>query len=146
MENTTFYAIGCLMLMGTAILFIIAIIYFFRRKTKQANQVITEGKVISIQNRELGGINEDIDCPTVEFTTIEGETYQFESSFGSSSARYEVGQVVKVAYDSLHPEQAEISSTLTRFLIPAVLIFLMVVVLCLGVCFVTFGFLTSGAP
>jgi hypothetical protein len=145
MENSSFFAISCLMFLGAAVLFVIIIIYFIRRRSKQSNQVITEGKVIAIQNQELGGVNEDVDCPVVEFSSTKGETIQFASRFGSSSGRKEIGQVVKVAYDPHNPEEAEISSTLTRYLVPGIIIFLMTIALCMGVCFVAFGFLESGA-
>jgi hypothetical protein len=59
--------------------------------------------------------------PTFAFTTRDGRSVRFTSSFGSTDQPYADGERVPVFYDPDHPEQARLSSFSTLWLIPAVL-------------------------
>lgn len=82
----------------------------------------------------------DMYYPTIEFTTLDKRVIQFESSFGSEPARHRIGQMLKVRYDPRNPEKAEVESSMTRYLIAAILLFLMLIASCLGIVFVQVHF------
>ena len=134
MSNTGFIAVGCWSFLGAAIFLLGAIVYYLHKNRQRANQIIVDGKVVALNYH-------DMYYPTIEFTTLDKDVIQFESSYGSEPAWYRVGQMLKVQYDLRTPEKAEIESAMTRYLIPAILLFLILIVSCLGIVFVSFSFL-----
>lgn len=136
MTNVGFVAVGCLSFLIAAALLLSAITYYLYKNRHRANRIVVDGKVVALNYH-------DMYYPTVEFTTPDNSTYQFESNFGSDPARHNVGQVVKIGYDLHDPEKAEIESAMTRYLIPGILLFLMLITSCLGIVFVSISFLVQ---
>ena len=136
MSNTGSIAVGCLSFLCAAVFLLGAITYYLYKNRQRANQIIVDGKVVALNYH-------DMYYPTIEFTTSDKDVIQLESSFGSEPARHRVGQMLKVRYDPSNPEEAEIESAMTRYLIPAILLFLMLIASCLGIVFVSISFLVS---
>ena len=134
MSNIGFIAVGCLSFLVAAALLLGVIIYYLYTNRQRANQIIVDGKVVALNYH-------DMYYPTIEFTAQDKGVIQFESSFGSEPARHRIGQMLKVRYDPRTPEKAEIESAMTRYLIPTILLFLMLITSCLGIVFVSISFL-----
>jgi predicted outer membrane repeat protein len=133
--------VGCL-LSFLAIGFLIgAIVTYVKQRQKFAERASTTGVVLSLEMRsntasQNGGV---IYCPLVEFKTNQGETIQFESEFGTLPASHQVGQTVKVSFNPLDPQKAEIDSTMNRTINSLVLAFMGLILLCIGLFFLVLG-------
>lgn len=106
---------------------------YISQQRKLSGRDIAAGTVVELNTQvsQRGSIF----CPVVEFTASSGEKIKFTSEFGSRPAGYKVGQSVKVRYDSVDPQKAEIESAMTLWLIPIILVFMGVIACCLGVVF-----------
>jgi hypothetical protein len=109
---------------------------YFSQQRKMQSRVATTGTVVELtrQTTTRGYIL----CPVVEFTVPSGEKIRFTSEFGSRPAGHTVGQTVAVRYDPADPQKAEIESTMSRWLVPLILIFMGVVACCLALGFLGF--------
>jgi hypothetical protein len=61
-------------------------------------------------------------CPTIEFTTLSGESVRFESSYGTMPASHKIGQSINVKYDQKDPRKAEVESSFVKWLYPGCLL------------------------
>ncbi|MBK5142975.1 DUF3592 domain-containing protein [Budviciaceae bacterium BWR-B9] len=59
--------------------------------------------------------------PVVRFVTEEGERVTFESSFGSSSYKEQLGNDIDVVYRPDAPQQAELGGFFSQYLVPIIL-------------------------
>ena len=62
--------------------------------------------------------------PVVRFSTAEGKTIEFKSSFSSSPPAYRVGQSVPVVYLPEEPEYAQIRGFLSLWMGPMIIAFI----------------------
>jgi hypothetical protein len=114
---------------------------FLNQQRKTNERVQTTGTIVDLVSRGTSSARSNVICPVVEFTTISGETIRFTSDFGTMPASHKVGQTVNIRYDPVDPHQAEIDSTMNRWLVPAILVFMGSIACCLGTVFlVVFGF------
>jgi hypothetical protein len=133
--------VGCL-LSFLAIGFLIgAVVTYVKQRQKFAERASTTGVVLSLEMRsntasQNGGV---MYCPVVEFKTIQGEMIQFQSEFGTMPAGHQVGQTVKVSYNPLDPQKAEIDSTINRTINSLVFGFMGLILLCMGLFFLVIG-------
>jgi hypothetical protein len=108
---------------------------YFKQQRQMEGRVAATGTVVELTSRTTASGRANIICPVVEFTAPSGETIKFTSDFGSLPAKHQIGQSVNVRYDAVDPHQAEIESTMSRWLIPLILIFMGVIACCLAVAF-----------
>jgi len=99
------------------------------------DRVQTTGTVVDLVSRATASARSNIICPVVEFTVPSGEKIRFTSDFGSLPASHKVGQTVNLRYDAVNPQQAEIDSTMNRWLVPVILVFIGLIACCLGIVF-----------
>ena len=109
--------------------------YFKQQRTMESRTAAT-GIVVDLttQVTQRGSIF----CPVVEFTVPSGEKIRFTSEFGSRPAGHKIGQSVNVRYDAMDPQKAEIESTMNRWLVPLILVFMGAIACCLAVTFLGF--------
>jgi len=110
--------ISCLISIGCLVAGVAALM--MQRRQREAS-TFASGVVVALEKQVLNPGSSGIYCPTVEFTTVSGETVRFESSFGTMPASHKVGQTVKVRYDPTKPDSAEIDSGLSNWLVPGCL-------------------------
>jgi len=110
-----------------------AVWVYFSQQRKMESRVATVGTVVELITQ--AGQRGSIFCPVVEFTVPAGEQIRFTSALGSRPAGYTIGQSVNVRYEAADPQQAEIESTLNRWLMPLILVFSGVIACCLAVTF-----------
>jgi len=106
---------------------------YFKQQRTLESRVAATGTVVELtaQVTQRGSIL----CPVVEFTVPSGEKIRFTSDFGSRPAGHKIGQSVNVRYDAADPQKAEIESTMNRWLVPLILVFMGIVAWCLAVAF-----------
>jgi hypothetical protein len=117
--NTALTFIGCLVVLMGLGLVSLAIIAYQGQTRQREGRVPAQGEVIALvrrRSREVGGSG--VFCPIVKFRTTAGQQIQFESQFGTSPASHKVGQMVPVLYEPASPQNAEISSVMTKWLVP----------------------------
>ena len=109
--------------------------YFKGQRTLQ-NRVAATGTVVKLtqQNTARGYIL----CPVVEFTIPSGERIRFTSEFGSRPASHTIGQSIAVRYDPADPQNAEVESTMSLWLVPLIMVFMGMIAGCLLVLFLGF--------
>lgn len=120
MSNNTisFFLVSAGMLLLT-----IGIIQFIRQRDRIRNFRHAEGTVIELLPQRTRGKyirvntaegiqveNKYLYRPVVEFKPQSGRAVRFTASVASHPAPYQVGDKVKVLYDSNHPKQAQIHS------------------------------------
>ena len=133
--------IGC----ASFALLVGAVWSYISQQHKMAAQTATMGTVIELVTRAEN--SSSIFCPVVEFTGPSGEKVRFTSDFGSRPASHRVGQSVKVRYDPSDPQQAEIESALSLWLVPLILVFIGLVACCLSVAFLgMYGLMNLTSP
>jgi len=106
---------------------------YFKQQQTLESWVATTGIVVELTTQVTQ--RSSIFCPVVEFTTVTGEKIRFTSEFGSRPAGHDVGQSVNVRYEAADPQKAEIESTMNRWLVPLILVFMGVIAGCMGVVF-----------
>ena len=112
-----------------------AIWAYFKQQRTMENRVAATGTVVELVRRTTASARSSILCPVVEFTIPSGEKITFTSEFGSFPAGYKVGQSVNVRYDPADPQKAEIESTMNRWLVPLILVFMGAIACCLAIIF-----------
>lgn len=108
---------------------------FAKQQRTMNDRAQTTGTVVDLVSRATASARSNIICPVVEFTVPSGEKVRFTSDFGTLPASYKVGQTVNLRYDPADPHQAEIDSTMNRWLVPIILVFLGLIACCLGIVF-----------
>ena len=108
---------------------------YFKQQRTMETRVATTGIVVELTEHATASGRASMLCPVVEFTVPSGEKIRFTSDFGSRPASHKIGQSVKVRYDSVDPQKAEIESAMTLWLTPAILVFMGAVACCLAVTF-----------
>ncbi len=110
---------------------------FVSQQRKMDERVQTTGTVVDLVYRTTASARSNIICPVVEFKAPSGEAIRFTSDFGSMPASHKVGQTVNLRYDPADPHQAEIDSTMNRWLVPVILVFMGSLACCLGIVFLS---------
>ncbi|MFC1878813.1 DUF3592 domain-containing protein [Chloroflexota bacterium] len=131
-------------LMGGALL-IGAVFAAFYQRRKFAGRQPAEGQVIELVREMFNPGSPGIYCPVVRFAAPSGEEIEFKSEHGSRPSMYKVGQKVTVLYDPANPEQAEIRSKVGRWLVPAVMTFIGLGLMCGGCFALVFYFVMANA-
>jgi len=108
---------------------------YFKQQRQMKSRVEATGTVVELTSRITASGRSNIICPVVEFTVPSGEKIRFTSDFGSLPATHKIGQSVKVRYDSIDPQKAEVDSATNLWLMPLILIFMGVIACCLAVAF-----------
>lgn len=111
--------IAFILAVGCFVMGIIVLIPNFRPDIKSVN---TMGVVIALQKRIFNPGSGGVYCPTIEFTTISGETVRFESSYGTMPTSHRIGQSIRIKYDPMNPQKAEVESSLAKWLYPGFLL------------------------
>ena len=110
-----------------------------------ANMTAVEGVVIDLQREVYNPGSAGIYCPVVRFTTASGEQVEFQSEHGGRPALHKAGQTVTVLYDPGNPQDAEIRSPLTRWLVPGLMVAIGLLFLCGGCVLIAVYFLYLSA-
>ena len=110
------------------------IVSLLKRRKQNAGSLSATG-VVTAFARGMGRSGY-IYYPQVQFAISSGQAFRFQSSAGSSRAEYGVGQEVKVLYCADNPQQAEIDSASSLWLLPGIMIGM-------GIVFVVVGSLIS---
>ena len=116
---------------------------YFKQQQTMASRVMTTGTVVELTDRITASGRASIICPVVEFTLPAGEKIRFTSDFGSRPAGHKLGQSVNVRYEAADPQKAEIESTMNRWLVPLIMVFMSVVACCLAISFLAIYFLAG---
>jgi len=111
---------------------------YFKQQQTAERRVATTGTVIELTESVTANGRASMLCPVVEFTTVTGEKIRFTSEFGSRPAGHKIGQSVNVRYEAADPQKAEIESTMNRWLVPAILVFMGMIAGCMGIVFLGF--------
>jgi hypothetical protein len=111
--------ISCLLAIGCLAMGMIVLIQQFQ---KDKSSLRALGVVVDLQKRLFNSESGGVYCPTVEFTTMSGETVRFESSLGTMPASHKIGQSVNVIYDQNDPHKAEVDSIAAKWLYPGCLL------------------------
>ena len=106
---------------------------YIKQQRSMESRVAATGTVVELTTQVTQ--RSSIFCPVVEFTVPSGEKIRFTSAFGSRPAGHKIGQSVNVLYDATDPQKAEIESTMNRWLVPLILVFMGVIACCLAVVF-----------
>jgi len=78
--------------------------------------------------------------PVVTYTTRENHEIKFVSSFGSTPAKYKIGEKVTVLYDPRDPNEAQIEGYMEQWFAPTVLMGMSFIFLAIGAGVLQFGF------
>ena len=134
---------GCLVSLLAVGLLIGAVVIYVRQGRQSADRVSVQGTVVGLERSAMRPGSGGVYCPVVEFQSPDGRTIRFESAFGTMPASHKVGQSVTVLYNPSNPQEAEVSSAVSRYLYPGIMAFIGLVALCLGASFLLFTFLLS---
>lgn len=145
MGITGFSVFGCLIVLVAFGLLIGAVITYQRQNRQFAERVSVQGVVIALENRVMAPGKAGVYCPVVKFTPLNGQEIQFTSDFGTLPASHKVGQGVTVLYNPSNLQEAEVSSTLSRYLAPGIMVFMALIAFCLGGSFLLFSFILFSA-
>jgi hypothetical protein len=147
MDNIFFLLMGLCMAIASPVLLAGAAWSYFSQKRKMEERQPAAGTVVELVHRITGSGRGGIYCPVVEFTATSGQVVRFTSEFGSRPAMHRVGQSVDVRYDPADPHKAEINSTVSRWLTPAILVFMGLIGCCLAITFLgVYGLFLSTLP
>ena len=106
---------------------------YFKQQRTMESRIATTGTVVELTTQVTQ--RSSIFCPVVEFTLPSGEKIRFTSEFGARPAGHKIGQSVNVRYDATDPQKAEIESTMNRWLVPLILVFMGMIAGCMGIVF-----------
>jgi hypothetical protein len=98
-------------LSGTLIFILAGLLFFaigsgltYRQRTLEKQGIEAQGEVVALdENYDSDG---STFAPVVRFTTGNGQSVEFKTSYYSSPPEYEIGQSVTVVYPSEEPEKA----------------------------------------
>jgi hypothetical protein len=125
-------------LIGIAVL-IGGVVGAVKQSRESARRVAATGIVVDLVTRVVNPGSAGIYCPTVDFTTLEGQSLRFQSEFGTMPASHRVGQSIAVRYDPNNPQTAEVDSATSRWLVPGCMIGMGVLFLGMGLVFLVIG-------
>jgi hypothetical protein len=108
--------VGLLFLVIGIGIVIASVVNFSKRRSQIAHSLPAEGLVTAFATET--GRRGLLYYPLVQFKNSSGQIVSFQSSFGTSQARYSIGQPVKVLYDARNPQEAEIDSLTSLWLVP----------------------------
>ena len=137
-----FFVGGCLVSLLAVGLLIGAVVVYVRQSRQLADRVSVQGTVTGLERTVTNPGSGGVYCPVVEFQ-VSGQTIRFQSAFGTMPASHKVGQSVTILYNPANPQEAEVSSVVSRYLYPGVLAFMGLIALCLGGSFLLFTFFMS---
>lgn len=123
-----FFAIGIF-------IFIYGIVALLKKREQNANSLPATGVVTAFATQM--GRRGYLYFPQVEFRLAAGQIIRFQSSVGTSPPAYGVGQQVKVLYSAHNPQEAEIDSVTSMWLLPGCMVGM-------GLLFILIGSLLSG--
>ncbi len=112
------FGAGCLSLLGAVALLAIPAAYTYFSAQIDSQNVEVTGTVLSMyansnwdsdQHREVTYY-----CPTVQYTTVEGQTYTFDSINCSTPPAYKAGDPVQVVYPADAPQNGHVKSGVLR--------------------------------
>jgi hypothetical protein len=103
-------------LIGLGVL-ISGVVSAMKQSRALSRQISSTGTVVDVVKRVFNP-GSGVYCPVVEFTTAAGQPVRFESQFGTMPASHQVGQTVRVRYQAADPQQAEVDSATSRWLVP----------------------------
>jgi len=135
-----FFVGGCLVSLLAIGLLIGAVVVYVRQGRQLADRVSVQGTVTGLERTVTKPGSAGVYCPVVEFQAPDGQTIRFQSAFGTMPASHKIGQSVTVLYNPANLQDAEVSSTVSRYLYPGVLAFIGLIALCLGGSFLIFSF------
>lgn len=99
-----------------------ALVIFINTQNSLQGTVAGQGRIVSCQMQEVTNENNHsvsyVCQPMVHFTTTSGQEIEFVSSFSSDS--FHAGDQVPVQYHPNHPQDAQISSFLSLWLLPLI--------------------------
>ncbi len=95
---------------------IASVVNFLKRRSQIAHSLPADGLVTAFATGM--GRRGHLYYPLVEFKIPSGQMISFQSSVGTSRAGYSIGQQVKVLYDARNPQEAEIDSLTSLWLLP----------------------------
>src|SRR5437762_12318872 len=104
-----FFVIGIAVLIG-------GVVSILKTRSRIINSSSAEGVVTGFST-EMGQ-GGHLHYPLVEFKIDSGQTIDFRSSVGTSRTGYVVGQPVKVLYAAGNPQEAEIDTMTSLWLLP----------------------------
>ena len=125
-------------LIGIAVL-ISGVVGAVKQSRESARRVAATGVVVDLVRRVVRPGSAGIYCPTVDFITATGQTVRFQSEFGTMPASYQVGQSIAVRYNPDNPQEAEVDSATSRWLVPGCMIGMGVLFLGMGLVFMVIG-------
>jgi len=125
-------------LIGIAVL-ISGVIGVVKQSRESARRVAATGVVVDLVRRVVSPGSAGIYCPTVDFITAAGQTVRFQSEFGTMPASHQVAQSIAVRYNPDNPQEAEVDSATSRWLVPGCMIGMGVLFLGMGLVFMVIG-------
>ncbi len=125
-------------LIGLAVL-IGGVVSAIKESRKAARGVHATGTVVDLVQRVFNPGSAGVYCPVVQFTTATGQPVRFESGFGTMPASHRVGQSIAVRYDPANPQEVEVDSATSRWLVPGCMIGMGIMFLAMGVVFLVIG-------
>jgi len=140
-----FSVIGCLIFIVALGLLIGALVTYQRQSRQNADRLSAQGVVVALEKRVMNPGSGGVYCPVVKFTPPNGQEIQFTSDYGTLPASHKVGQGVTVLYNPLNPQEAEVFSTVSRYLAPGIMVFMALIAFCLGGSFLLFSFIMYAA-
>jgi hypothetical protein len=104
--------VGC-PLLGTA-----GAIYYFTNDAVRGWTVVpgTVTGLVSQESTDSTGFRSTTYCPSVEYTTLDGETFDTTFNECSSPPAYQTGDTVQVAYDPANPRSAQLQGGIRQTL------------------------------
>jgi hypothetical protein len=115
-----FFGMGCLSLFAAVALLIVPAAYTYFMSESQANSAEVTGEVISMRQDTQWSSDQNRNvtyyCPTVEYTTLDGETFSFDSINCSTPPMYQTGDPIQVVYSLDDPQNAYVKSDLLNAL------------------------------
>ncbi len=112
-------------------------IYTFNKNQKLAkNGVKTMAKVIDISEQtdtDSEGFSSKSYYPVLEFVDQDSKKHTFKGNVGGGKRKYHLDQEVEIIFDPTHPEQAQMKSFVTQWIMPIVIIIVGVMLVVGGV-------------
>jgi hypothetical protein len=108
--------VGLLFFVIGIVILISGVVSVFKTRSRVANSLSADGVVTAFATGM--GKSGYLYYPVVQFRIPSGQAISFQSSVGKSRAGYSVGQQVKVLYDARNPQEAEIDSLSSLWLVP----------------------------
>jgi len=112
------FGAGCLSLLGAVALLAIPAAYTYFSSQIDSQSVEVSGTVLTMYTNTSWDSDNHREvtyyCPTVQYTTTEGQTYTFDSINCSTPPAYEAGDTVQVIYPADAPQNGHLKSGILR--------------------------------